>query len=466
MDIDIVNIAGKLILIVFLVALNGFFVGAEFAIVKMRSSRLDALIEQGVTRARYAKELTDHVDISLSVTQLGITIVSLVLGWLGEPTISQLLTPVFVIMGIEGTALAHTLSFVISFAVITSLHIIGGELIPKNVAIQQVERIMLAVAFPLTIFQKIMYPSVWVLNHVAAYVAQLFGFNISGDNEEVAHTEDEIRVLMEESHKHGLIDKTELEYVDNVFDFADRNVREIMIPRTDMICVYLEDSVDESIQTVLREGMTRYPVCREDKDDIIGFLHIKDLMTPMYKHRRPRIRRLVRKCLVVPETMKIAMLLKMMQKKRSQLAIVVDEYGGTAGMVTIEDIIEEIVGEIQDEFDQERPLVEKREAKLFSIDAKLLLEEVSDILEIPEMSEDNIDTIGGWLYAHVQSPPQVGMQATAEGAKFFVEEVDHLRIIRILVQLDEELKEEHDEITDNIKGENTGEENENHGADS
>lgn len=183
MDIDIVNIAGKIVLIVFLVALNGFFVGAEFAIVKMRSSRLDALIEQGVTRARYAKELTDHVDISLSVTQLGITIVSLVLGWLGEPTISQLLTPVFIIMGIDGTALAHTLSFVISFAVITSLHIIGGELIPKNVAIQQVERIMLAVAFPLTIFQKIMYPSVWVLNHVAAYVAQLFGFNISGDNE-------------------------------------------------------------------------------------------------------------------------------------------------------------------------------------------------------------------------------------------------------------------------------------------
>lgn len=459
MDSEILYIVGKLVLIIALVCLNGFFVGAEFAIVKMRSSRLDALIEQGVTRARYAKELTDHVDISLSVTQLGITIVSLVLGWLGEPTISQILAPVFVVMGIEGTALAHTLSFVISFAVITSLHIIGGELIPKNVAIQQVERIMLAVALPLMFFQKIMYPFVLVLNRVAAYVAGIFGFRISGDNEEVAHTEDEIRVLVKESHKHGLIDKTELEYVDNVFDFADRNVREIMIPRTDMICVYLDDSVDESIQTILREGMTRYPVCREDKDDIIGFIHIKDLMPPMYKHRRPRIRRLVRKCLVVPETMKLAMLLKMMQRDRSQLAIVVDEYGGTAGMVTIEDIIEEIVGEIQDEFDQERPVVEKRNNKLYSVDAKLLLEDVSDIFEISEIDADNIDTIGGWVYANVQSPPQVGMQASADGAQFFIEEVDHMRITRILVQLDNELVEEHEEIRDyaddKVKGEGT-----------
>lgn len=459
MDTDFLYIIGKLVLIIALVCLNGFFVGAEFAIVKMRSSRLDALIEQGITRARYAKELTDHVDISLSVTQLGITIVSLVLGWLGEPTISQLLTPVFAIMGIEGTTLAHTLSFVISFAVITSLHIIGGELIPKNVAIQQVERVMLAVAFPLMFFQKIMYPFVLVLNRVAAYVAGLFGFHISGDNEEVAHTEDEIRGLMEASHKHGLIDKTELEYVDNVFDFAERNVREIMIPRTDMICIYLDDSVDESIQTVLKEGMTRYPVCREDKDDIIGFLHIKDLMTPMYKHRRPRIRRLVRKCLVVPETMKISMLLKMMQRDRSQLAIVVDEYGGTAGMVTIEDIIEEIVGEIQDEFDQERPVVEKRNNKLYSVDAKLLLEDVSDIFEIAEIDADNIDTVGGWVYANVQSPPQVGMKVSVEGAHFFIEEVDNLRITRILVQLDNELAEEHEEIRDyaedKVKGDST-----------
>lgn len=453
---DVVQILGKLVLIVFLVALNGFFVAAEFSIVKMRSSRLDTLIADGVSGARYAKYLVDHVDISLSVTQLGITIVSLVIGWLGEPTISQLMEPVFVITGIAGTALAHTISFIVSFAVVTAMHIIGGELIPKNVAIQYVEKVMLAVAFPLTFFHKIMYPSVWVLNKIAFGAAKLLGVEISGKNGDAAHTEDEIRVLMEESHKQGYIDKTELEYVDNVFDFADRNVREIMIPRTDMICLYLEDPLDENIQIVLSEGMTRYPVCKDDKDNIIGFLHIKDLMTPLYKHRRPRIRRLIRKCLVVPETMKIAMLLKMMQKERSQLAIVVDEYGGTAGMVTIEDIIEEIVGEIQDEFDQERPTVEKRGDRLFSVDARLLLEDLNDILEV-NVEMDNVDTIGGWLYANIQSPPQVGMKAVADNTEFFVEEVDNLRIIRVLVKMDKELTEEHEEIKDRTS--NTEQEN-------
>ena len=179
-------------------------------------------------------------------------------------------------------------------------------------------------------------------------------------------------------------------------------------------------------------------------------------MTPLYRHRRPRIRRLIRKCLVVPETMKIAMLLKMMQKERSQLAIVVDEYGGTAGMVTIEDIIEEIVGEIQDEFDQERPTVEKRGDKLFSVDAKLLLEDLNDILEV-NVEMDNVDTIGGWLYANIQSPPQVGMKAIADNTEFFVEEVDNLRIIRVLVKMDKELTEEHEEIKDRTS--NTEQEN-------
>ena len=375
---DITEVIIKLIIIVILVALNGFFVAAEFAIVKMRMSRLNFMIEAGNRRAVYAKPLVEHVDVSLSVTQLGITLASLGLGLLGEPTISHVLKPVFEIIGLSG-ALSTTISFIIAFSLVTAATIIIGELIPKNVAIQQVERVMLAVAIPLMFFQKIMYPSVWVLNKVAVFVASIFGVDISNNGDEVAHTEDEIRRLMEESHKQGYIDKTELDFVDNVFDFADRNVREIMIPRTDMVCLYLEASFEENIKVAMEEHLTRYPVCGEDKDDIVGFLHIKDLMQSLYKRRRPILRKLVRRTLVVPETMKISMLLKMMQKQRSQLAIVVDEYGGTAGMVTIEDVIEEIVGEIQDEFDQERPSIEKRSDLIYSIDAMLLLEEVSDI---------------------------------------------------------------------------------------
>ncbi|MBE6099449.1 MAG: HlyC/CorC family transporter [Anaerovibrio sp.] len=441
---DITEIVFKLVLILLLVALNGFFVAAEFAIVKMRLSRLDAMINSGIRHAAYAKTLVEHVDVSLSVTQLGITLASLGLGWLGEPTVSKILMPAFEVIGIGGT-LATTLSFVISFAIITAMQIIIGELIPKNVAIQKVERVMLAVSLPLLFFQRIMYPSVWVLNKVAVWVAGIFGIDISGNSAEVAHTEDEIRRLMEESHRQGYIDKTELDFVDNVFDFADRNVREIMIPRTDMICLYLEDSFEENIQVAMEERLTRYPVCGEDKDDIVGFLHIKDLMQSLYKRRRPLLRKLIRHSLVVPETMKVSTLLKMMQRDRSQLAIVVDEYGGTAGMVTIEDVIEEIVGEIQDEFDQERPAVERRSELIYSIDAMLLLEEVSDIFEM-EIEADNIDTIGGWLYNNIQSPPQIGMKGSCDSVDFFVEEMDNLRITRILVQLQKPLQEEHPEI--------------------
>ena len=450
MDDRTMNII-KLVLVVLLVLMNGFFVAAEFAVVKIRGSRLETLINEGNSRAVYAKKLTDHLDVSLSVAQLGITLASLGLGWLGEPTVSKMLEPVFEYCGLGG-ALATTISFAIAFGLITAMHIICGELIPKNLAIQKSEAVTLGIAMPMLLFQKVMYPFVWFLNHVANFTAEKLGIPVETESEETAHTEDEIRILMEESHKKGYIDKTELDFVDNVFDFSDRNVREIMIPRTDMVCLYTEDSFDENIQVAVSEHMTRYPVCREDKDDIIGFLHIKDLMGYLYKHRRPRLRQLVRKALIVPETMRISMLLKMMQRDRSQLAIVVDEYGGTAGMVTIEDIIEEIVGEIQDEFDQERPLVEKRSEYVYSIDAKLLLEEVCDILEM-DIEADNIDTIGGWLYNNVQSPPRIGMKASWNGRDFFVEEMDNLRITRILVKLPKPLQEEHEEIVDNIQSE-------------
>ena len=436
---DITTIIIKLIFVILLVLMNGFFVAAEFAVVKIRSSRLETMINEGNNRAVYAKKLTDHLDVSLSVTQLGITLASLGLGWLGEPTVSHVLEPVFVYFGLSG-ALATTISFAIAFGLITAMHIICGELIPKNLAIQKAEAVTLNIAMPMLLFQQVMYPFVWFLNHVANYTAEKLGIPVETESENPAHTEEEIRILMEESHKKGYIDKTELDFVDNVFDFADRNVREIMIPRTDMVCLYTEDSFDENIQVAVSEHMTRYPVCREDKDDIIGFLHIKDLMGYLYKRRRPRLRQLVRKALIVPETMKISMLLKMMQRDRSQLAI-----------VTIEDIIEEIVGEIQDEFDQERPLAEKRGECLYSIDAKLLLEEVCDILEM-DIEADNIDTIGGWLYNNVQSPPSIGMKASWNGRDFFVEEMDNLRITRILAKLPKPLAEEHDEIVDMTEG--------------
>ncbi|MDQ0204444.1 CBS domain containing-hemolysin-like protein [Pectinatus haikarae] len=423
--------------------MNGFFVAAEFAIVKIRTTKLDILIQRGNKRARYAKMLTDHMDASLSVTQLGITLASLGLGWIGEPAVSAFLEPLMRMLDIN-PPLGHSISLVVGFLIITALHIVLGELAPKSMAIQRVEPVVLGIALPMLIFHKVMYPAVWFLNHVANWVIRHLGFEPAAE-EDVAHTEDEIRILMEESHRHGYIDKTELTFVDNVFDFADRNVREIMIPRTDMVCLYLEDSSDVNIKTALEQHLTRYPICRDDKDNIVGFLHIKDLLRSLYIGKKPELLSFIRPVPFVPETMPISNLLHTMQQHRVQLAIVVDEYGGTAGMVTIEDIIEEIVGEIQDEFDEERPFIEKKGTRLYSIDGRMLLNELDDILQV-KIDAENIDTVGGWLATRVDTPPRVGQKTTFGINAFFVEEVENIRITRILVKIGAELSEEPDEI--------------------
>ena len=422
--------------------MNGFFVAAEFVCVKVRPSRIETLIQDGSRRAKYAKELTDHLDASLSVTQLGITLASLGLGWVGEPAVSELILPMTNAAGLD-PVFGHTIALAIAFTLITSMHIIFGELTPKSMAIQDVEGILLAIAFPMVIFSRIFKPFVWVLNHIANWTARQLGYR-SGIEEE-AHTEQEIRLLMEESHRKGLIDDTEAGFVDKVFDFNDLNVREIMTPRTDMVCLYLEDSFRENMKTVLEEKLTRYPLCREDKDHIVGFIHVKDMIHAMAEGRRPILRRLVRKALVVPESMDISVLLKTMQANRSQMAVVVDEYGGTAGIVTIEDIVEEIVGDIQDEFDEERPTAERLEGDVYSVDAKMLLEELEDILEI-KIEDDDVDSVGGWLYDHINSEPRVGQMASAAGTTFFVEEIDGWRITRVRIHLAKELAEEHEKF--------------------
>lgn len=433
----------NLLLVMFLVFLNGFFVAAEFAIVKVRSSRIDTLVHDGNAKAKFAKNLVDHLDAYLSVTQLGITLASLGLGWVGEPAVAKMIDPLVFSFGLS-PEISHTISFAVAFSLITALHIVLGELTPKSLAIQKAESVVMWVAVPMIAFYKLMYPAVWLLNHVANWILRQVGIQVANESE-AAHTEEEIRILMEESHKQGYIDKTELTFVDNIFDFAERNVREVMIPRTDMICLYAEDSFEENVKIALEEHLTRYPICDQDKDNIIGFLHIKDLLRALNNGQKPDIRSLARKVTAVPESMPISNLLKLLQKHRAQIAIVVDEYGGTAGMVTVEDILEEIVGEIQDEFDEERPFIEKRGDNTYSVDARLLLEEINDVLEM-DLDSESFDTIGGWLYSKIEIPPKVGEKVVHSGDEFIVEEVDNVRITRVLIQLNHQLHEEHDEI--------------------
>ena len=438
------TIAINFLWIAVFILLNGFFVSAEFTIVKVRLSQLEELIANGNKRAEYAKHLVDQMDVSLSVTQLGITLVSLALGWIGEPFLAELLRKPLAAVGITGAGV-DTAAFAVAFSVITAAHIILGELVPKNVSIVRPLEMLLMTSLPLLLFQRLTYPFVWFLNHFANWIIRHFmGINVA-NGEGDAHSEAEIRLLMEESRKKGYIDKTEYDFVDNVFDFSDKEVRDIMIPRADMVCLYLEQSVAENVEIAIREQLTRYPICREDKDHIIGFLHIKDMMEPLSHGKLPNLRLLARQALIVPETMAVARLLKTLQKKRAQLAIVVDEYGGTAGMVTVEDIVEEIVGDIQDEFDEERSVVERRAPLIYSVDAKLPIDEINDILEL-SLEIDNVDTIGGWVYAQGETPPKVGQFAWLDGNAFFVEEVDNVRITRVLVRLKKELAEEHEEI--------------------
>lgn len=429
---DIVPTLLDILLVAFLIFMNGFFVAAEFCCVKIRTSRLETLIAEGSSRAGYAKQLTEHLDYSLSVTQFGITLASLGLGWVGEPAIATLILPVTQLLGLPDE-FGHTIALAVAFTIITSMHIVLGELTPKSMAIANVEDIMLAIAFPMVLFGRVMRPFVWILNTVANGISRRFGYDVKGENED-AHTEEEIRLLMKESYRQGLINSTEADFVDNVFSFTELNAREIMVPRTDMICLYLDDTPAERIKTILEEQQTRYPVCYEDKDHIIGFIHVKDLLPPLIRGERLNLRRYIRKALVVPESMDGSVLLRTMQEQGSQLAIVVDEYGGTAGMVTVEDIIEQIVGDIRDEFDEERESVEWRAGAVCSIDAKLLLEEVADLLGV-RIEDEDVDSIGGWLYDQLGEAPRIGQMAAHAGTLFYVEEVDGVRITRVLVHL-------------------------------
>ncbi|NQF16872.1 HlyC/CorC family transporter [Brevibacillus sp. HB1.3] len=419
----------NLILVMILVLLNGFFVATEFAIVKVRESRIAQLAAEGNKRAVDVERVLHNLDAYLSACQLGITLASLGLGWLGEPAVAHLVHPVFRYFHLNETVVT-SISFIIAFSLITFLHIVLGELAPKTLAIQYSEKVVLAVAKPIQLFYKIMYPFIQMLNWSASHFLGLF--HISLEPHQEAHTEEEIRILVNESHKSGLIDQTELMLVDNIFDFSETMAREIMVPRTDMVVLNLRDPFDENVKHVQNGRFTRYPVVDGDKDHVVGSLHIKDMLTGLLEGESQDLQTFMRPILTVPETISISRLLTMLQKQRGQMAIIIDEYGGTAGLVTLEDIMEEIVGDIQDEFDDERPEVERSDGML-SLDGRMLLEEAGDYLDI-ELESSDVDTLAGWIYMQIDHPPRVGDRVKEGKYEFIVGEVDHYRITRVYVK--------------------------------
>jgi CBS domain containing-hemolysin-like protein len=412
-----------------LVLLNGFFVAAEFAMVKARSSRIDALALEGNIRAKFASRILGDMNAYLSACQLGITLTSLVLGWLGEPTIARIIEPFLSRMGMPDSFI-HIIAFIIGFTIVTSFHITVGEQVPKTYAIRKSEAVTLWAAIPLIIFFKVMYPFIWVLNGASNWMLRKSGIEPESEHD-VVHTEEEIRLLVKESHKGGFIDNTELTLVDNVFEFTETVAREIMIPRTELACLYADRSFDENMEIATAEMRTRYPVCDPDKDNIIGFIHIKDILKS--RDGLETIRSIVRPIMSIPESMPISTLLKLMQKKRTEVALLIDEYGGTSGLVTMEDILEELVGEIHDEFDEERPSIEKKDELTHSVDGLLHIEEFNDYFGL-DIVTDDYDTIGGWVYSQVEIPPKKNQRVEFKGYEMIVEEVDHMRVSRLVVR--------------------------------
>lgn len=421
----------NILLVFFLVFLNGFFVATEFAMVKVRKSRIETLIIQGNKRAKRTLIVVKDLNSYLSACQLGITLASLGLGWVGEPAILRLLMPIFNLFNLP-SSIEHSIAFIIAFSIITGCHIVFGELVPKSLAIINPEKIALSTAFPLILFYKLTYPVMWIFNHSTNWILKVFGLSQVDEHESV-HTDEEIKLLVEESYNHGLVDKTELTLVDNIFDFSDKTVKEIMVPRTDITNIFIEDSFDDIIAYTFEEQLTRYPVCKENKDSVIGFIHIKDLYKEKIEGNNQDIRHIIREIKLVPESMLISDLLKIFKKDKVQVALVIDEYGGTAGLVTIEDILEEIVGEIQDEFDEEEDAIIKCEDNSCIVDGKVLIEDITEFLYI-DIEDEHIDTIGGWAYTQLDSYPKVNDKFTYKNYEFTILKCNRKRINKLLIK--------------------------------
>ncbi|WP_068983556.1 MULTISPECIES: hemolysin family protein [Lysinibacillus] len=382
-----------------LLALTGFFVATEFAIVKVRSSRLDQLIAEGNKRAISAKHVVNHLDEYLSACQLGITVTALGIGMVGEKTFEFMLHPLFDMIGISDK---YMTIFTIgsAFAIATFLHVVVGELAPKTAAIQKAEKITLLFAKPIMLFYKVMYPFIWFLNGSARVLVGIFGMKPASEHE-LSHTEEELRLLLSESFKSGEINKTELKFVNNVFEFDQLIAREIMVPRTEIVGIEKNDSFTKIIHFIADEKYTRYPVYDGDRDNILGFINAKELFTHGLLEQLTDdsliLENFINPVIRVIETIPIQELLVRMQKERIHMAILMDEYGGTSGLVTVEDILEEIVGEIRDEFDDDEIAeIRKVSDNHYILNAKMLIEDVENLLNVTLEAEE-VETLGGWF---------------------------------------------------------------------
>jgi len=402
-----------------LVFLNGFFVAAEFAIVKVRSSQLEIKIKEGNRIAILSKHIVMHLDGYLAATQLGITLASLGLGWIGEPVVSKIIIKIMYFFGFaENAELAHNIALPVAFGIITILHIVFGELAPKSIALQRTEKTTLLIAYPLQFFFLIFKPVIWMLNGIANFILKLIGVTtVHGAD---VHSSEELQYLVKQGQKSGEIDAAEYKIIKNAFQFSEQTAKQIMVPRTQVFAIDINDFDESMLDKILDENYTRIPCFEDNLDNVVGIVNIKDILISMQKKETVNIRSILRKVLIVPNSKSIGQLLNEFQLKHQQMALVVNEYGGTEGIITMEDILEELVGEIQDEYDNETPFVEKVGEKTYNVLASSTLDDINELLPHEIQKNDQYETLAGYLILKFERIPNIKEKICFDNYEFTI----------------------------------------------
>lgn len=423
-----------------LVAANGFFVAAEFSLVKVRKTRIDQLVSEGKSSARYVQAQLEQLDNYIAATQLGITLASLALGWVGEPAIARVLEPLLhSLAGDRSLAAAHTVAAVITFLIITTLHIVLGELVPKSVALQQAEKTSLWVSRPLYVFARVFRPFIMFMNGIGNMTVRLLGLHGGAEHTSI-HTVEELEMLVSQSREAGILNPNEEVLLRRIFDFGDKRASQILTPRTEIAGVPTDIGLQELVELAATERYTRFPVYSGSLDNIVGVVNVKDLFALLYtgKGLPPvfELGRIMRPVIKVPASVMIDNLLGQLLRQQVHLAVVIDEYGGTAGIVTVEDILEEIVGEVHDEFDREdaaRLPIERLDDGAASIDGLMSIHDFADEFGV-ELDRHGYETVAGFVFGQLHRAPVIGDVVSISGYQLEVEEMDGLRIARVKIR--------------------------------
>ena len=424
---------GNIALTLFFVLLNGFFVAAEFAIVKVRASKIELKARDGNVLAGIAKNVLDNLDAYLSASQLGITLASLALGAIGEPVVSAIVTELIAWLNITlEVELLRTVSLAIAFTVITVLHIVIGEIAPKTLAIRRPEIVTLWVAIPMRAYYIVFKPFIVVLNWMAAIMLKAIGVEQAAEHD--VHSPEELRYLIAQSGERGALELSERELIENVFDFTETTAEHVMEPRSKVVALEVSQSIDDMLEFVMEEGYSRLPVYEGTIDNIIGIVYAKDLITLLHHKNLIIIQDILHTAYFVQEDVKLKKLLRDMQNKRVHMAIVLDEFGGTAGLVTMENIIEELVGNIEDEYDEAEPLLVTRMRDSWEFDASIYIDDINKILPYPLPETEDYETLGGLITSHAGRIPGTGDSVLLDRYAVIVLSSSERRVERVQIK--------------------------------